>query len=179
VEEGFKGLPEAGVNMWYLLHYNLEDAYLSVKKGDFKNMGGYVIHVSPDKKTVFIFINAPFRNQKYWRENKMKLLDYFIHKIELNAIPELSKHTIFKEAATPSTLFRYTLNYKGAAFGWASLPTQLAEPDFKKPSFIKKLYLTGHWTTHGLGIPGVAYLGFDTAHLILKQEKLWHKAKQL
>ena len=101
----------------------------------------------------------------------MKLLDFFIQKTETKAIPELSKHILFKDAATPLTLHRYTLNFKGATFGWASTPQQLAIPDLRKPSFLQGLYLTGHWTTQGLGIPGVVYVGYDTARMLLKKRK--------
>ena len=98
-----------------------------------------------------------------WMEN-------FIKKIE-QKIPNLSKHIIFKEAATPQTLYKYTLNYQGARCGWASTPSQLALSDFSQKTFIDNLYLTGHWTTVVLGIPGVAYLGRDTANIILRREE--------
>jgi len=166
-----KHLPEPGVNLWYLFNYDLQAAYVAAVKGDFRHVGGYVLHVSPDKKTVFVFINAPYKTGHYWRFNKTKLLDFFIRRIEAETIPDLSKHILVKDAATPLTLKRYTSNYKGATFGWASTPQQLAIPDLRKPSFLQGLYLTGHWTTHGLGIPGVVYLGYDTARMILKKRK--------
>ena len=92
--------------------------------------------------------------------------------IEKNTIPNLSDHIVYKEAATPYTMYRYTLNYKGAAYGWAGTLSQFADSDFKKPSFIQGLFLTGHWTTYAQGIPGVAYQGYDTAKFLLKHEKL-------
>jgi phytoene dehydrogenase-like protein len=48
----------------------------------------------------------------------------------------------------------------------------LAVEGFKKYSPIQGLYTTGHWTTQGLGISGVAYVGQDTAKIILRKEKM-------
>jgi phytoene dehydrogenase-like protein len=51
---------------------------------------------------------------------------------------------------------------------------QLAVPDFKKSSFIRGLYMTGHWTTQGLGISGVVYVGYYIAKMVLRKEKSWN-----
>jgi phytoene dehydrogenase-like protein len=112
---------------------------------------------------------APYKNRPYWLAHKDTVSETFIRRIEKEIIPRLSKHIAHREAATPHTLFRYTFNQKGAAYGWACTPQQLAIPDFRKPSFIKGLYLTGHWTTRGIGISGVAYVGYDTAAFLLKK----------
>jgi phytoene dehydrogenase-like protein len=37
---------------------------------------------------------------------------------------------------------------------------------------MKGLFLTGHWATQGMGIPGVTYLGYDMANFILKKKKM-------
>jgi len=169
VDQSAKTLPVSGVNYWYLSQYDLLNTYLSAKKGDFRDMGRYLVHVSPDRSTVIAFMNAPYKSKKYWETNRTMLSDKLIKVVEANTIPELSKYIIYKETATPRTLQRYTLNYAGSAYGWESTPFQLADPDFRKPSFIRGLYLTGHWTTHGLGIPGVAYVGYDTAKMVLRK----------
>jgi len=36
---------------------------------------------------------------------------------------------------------------------------------------LKGFYLTGHWITRTAGIPGVAYLGYNAAKLILQSMK--------
>ncbi len=171
VDKSKKKLPNPGINLWYLSQYDLHRTYLATQKGNFRDMGRYLTHVSPDQTTVLAFINAPFKSREYWKNNRNKLADSLIHSIEAHSIPELSKYIIYKETATPHTLFRYTLNHKGSAYGWESTPTQLANPEFRKPSCIRGLYLTGHWTTHGLGIPGVTYVSYDTARMILKEKQ--------
>jgi phytoene dehydrogenase-like protein len=171
VNKNFDKLPRPGINHWFLSQYNLDAAYLSVQKGDVSDLGRYMVHVLPDNKSVLAFLNVSFNNKKYWDDNKKLFSESFINVIENNTIPGLSNNLDHCEAATPHTLYRYTLNYKGAAYGWASIPSQLADSDFKKPSFIQGLYLTGHWSTQGLGISGVIYLGFDTANLIIRKNR--------
>ena len=170
IDELFRSLPKPGTNVWFLSHYDLDRTYLAAKQGDFQGVGGFMVRLSPDKKTILAFVNSPFRNKRYWSNNKNKLLEAFIRRIETSTIPSLSKHILYRDAATPYTLYRYTLNYKGAAYGWESIPSQFAEAEFRKPSFIQGLYMTGHWTTYAQGIPGVVYLGYDTAKLIMRKK---------
>ncbi len=173
LDENFDKLPEPGTNTWFMLHYDIDKIYLSAKKGDFKNISGYMVHVSPapNQKSLLAFTIAPFKSKKYWENNKGKWIESFIRIIEKHSIPELTKHIAYKDAATPYTFYRYTLNYKGAARGWACTPSQLAVPDLRKPSFVQNFYLAGHWATLGMGISGVTYVGYDTAKTILKKEK--------
>jgi prolycopene isomerase len=171
IDRHFRGLPDPGTNLWILSQYNFDNAYAAVKKRDFAGIGGYLTHVSHDKRSLISVINVPFMNKKYWTDSKKTLSETFMKRIEKEVVPELSKHTVYQEAATPQTLSRYTLNHEGAAFGWAVTPSQLAIPDFRKPSFIRGLYLTGHWTTRGLGISGVVHVGYDTAKIIRRKEE--------
>jgi phytoene dehydrogenase-like protein len=171
ITEYSKDMPDPGLNLWFMPFYNLEDAYYSIIKGDFNNMGGYMVRLSPDKRTILAFMNAPFKTRHYWERNKTILLESFLKRIEKHTIPGLSNYIAYKEAATPQTLYRYTLNYRGSAYGWASFPSQLFTPELRQSTYINGLYLAGHWTTQTQGIPGVAYLGLDTAKLILKKKR--------
>jgi len=168
----FDTLSESGTK-WFMLSYNIDKIYRSAEKGDFNNIDIYMVHVSPSNpKSLLAITIVSFKSKKYWENNKGKWIESFIKTIEKHSIPALTKHIVYKDAATPYTLYRYTLNYKGSARGWACTPSQLAVPDLRKPSFAQNLYLTGHWTTLGMGISGVVYVGYDTAKIILKKEKL-------
>jgi prolycopene isomerase len=175
IDEYFKPLQNPGSALFFSPHYDLDKAYQAAQKGDIEGYGGYALRIYHDKSTISAIIPAPYKNKKYWTNNKHKFLESFIDRIEKYSIPDLSKHIIHKEAATPYTLYRYTLNHKGASYGWAGTLSQLAVPDFRKPSFIQGFYLTGHWTTLGTGISGVVYVGHDTAKKILRKEKLSYK----
>lgn len=171
IDGHFKTLPPAGTNTWYLPEYDIEALHKRAceMKGD-RLADYYMVRVSPDNKSVLAFVNTAFKDKKYWQRCKTDCLMSLIRRIENTTIPHLSKHIIFQEAASPYTMYRYTLNQAGAAYGWAATPSQFAVPSFRKPQFLKGLFLTGHWTTYAQGVPGVAYLGYDTAKNILKRQ---------
>jgi len=160
-----------GINYWYLQNYDLNAIYRNAHNENFDH--AVMVRVTPQSKNILAFQNVAFHDQTFWQNNKDMWIERFIENVENIAIPGLSQMTTFKDAATPSTLYRYTRNYQGAAYGWASLLSQFAEPEFKRPSFVKNLFLVGHWTTFGVGIAGVVYSGYSVADLLLKK---WKKA---
>ena len=171
MDKYFNPLQNPGTIFYFSQHYYLKKMYQAAQKGNIGDYSGHAVRISHDKSTLNAYMLAPYKNKKYWLNNKYKFSESFIEIIEKNSIPDLSKHIVYKEAATPHTLHRYTLNYKGASYGWAGTPAQFAVPGFRKPSFVQNLYLTGHWTTLGVGISGAAYVGYDTAQIILRKEK--------
>lgn len=170
IDDNLRSPAEAGTNLWYLSDYNLDRVYTMSQSGNPEDIKWFMSRIMPNKQSVLCFTNAPFQDREYWRLHKEKYRDIFIKKVE-RLMPDLSAHILFKDAATPYTLYRWTLNYRGAAYGWAGMPSQFAVPEISKKAFIQNLYLTGHWTTLAQGIPGVVYLGRDTADIILKREK--------
>ncbi len=171
LDKYFDTLPRPGTTFCSFLHYDLDKAYRSIPDGNIDQYGGYMFYVSDEQPTILAIIPAPFRTPDYWMNKKERFGDSFIERLEKHSIPRLSHHIVSRDAATPATLHRYTLNYQGASYGWAGTPSQFAVPDFKKTSFIQGLYLTGHWTTHGIGISGVIYVGQDISKLILSRRK--------
>jgi len=176
---GLKQLPDdlakPGANIWSLTNYDLDSTYGSLHELNFDN-ACIMVRFMPNQKALLGFVNVPYKTKRFWDINKENVLASFIKKIEQSLFPGLSQLIIFKGASTPHTLYRYTLNYKGAAYGWASTPSQVGLLDFIKPSFIQGLYFTGHWSTQGIGIPGVIYSGQDTASTILRKDYR-HKRK--
>jgi prolycopene isomerase len=159
-----------GVSVWVMPDFKIEETYSSYVKGDVvDNSSAFMIRVPPDNKSLQAFIIASYKTKNYWRNNKYELLDSFIKRID-RVFPGLSSHIRYKEAATPHTLNRYTLNYRGAAYGWASTPTQLFSKGLTQTTPVENLYLAGHWTTQTQGVSGVAYTGQETAKLILRKE---------
>jgi phytoene dehydrogenase-like protein len=171
-EEFYDILTGRGTNLWMLHRYDLENIYISAQSGKINKIDNYLLHISPERKTMTALMITPFKTRNYWIKSKERIRETFIKTVESDFSPDLSKHIQYKDAATPYTLYRYTSNYRGAAFGWACTPSQIAMINFRKPAFLKGLYMTGHWTTNGLGIPGVVYIGHDTARMILRKEKL-------
>ncbi len=123
----------------------------------------------PDKETIFLFIPAKITNNDFWNKNKILLAEKLIRNTE-KFIPDLSNSIIVKEIATPLTLNRYTLNKNGAS-GWASIISQMDINVMPSTTFIKGLYLVGHWVTQGIGQGGistVAYCGENVAKSIIR-----------
>jgi phytoene dehydrogenase-like protein len=171
LEKPFKGLPPRGTNMWYLPYYDLDEIYHNITQCNFDKAGMYLLRVSPDKRTLLASFLAPFKTESFWRQHKKGIAQDFLNKIE-DLIPNLKKHIVYFDAATPATLYRYTRNYKGAAFGWEKTPSQTFDPLFSRATFVPGLYLTGHWTSTAYGMPGACYSGYDTMRRILIKEKI-------
>jgi phytoene dehydrogenase-like protein len=171
INKPFKGLPEPGTNHWFLPYYDLDDIYNQVLKCNFRKAEMFMLRVSPDERSILAFIGAPFKTKAFWKRNKKELSEEFLNRIE-KYIPDIKKHIVYFDAATPHTLYRYTLNFKGAAFGWAKMPSQTFDPIFSKTTFINGLYLTGHWTSIAFGMPGTCYSGYDTAKRIMRKENI-------
>lgn len=157
-------LPGSTVN--YFPHYDLEKAYTGGERGEITSETGYILRMSCDASTLTAVVAAPFRNKKFWHQHKSVFRDKLVSHLEITSVPGLKNHMQFCEAASPYTMYRYTGNFHGAAYGWASIPSQFADIELKKPPVAQNLFLAGHWTTQGIGIPGVVYSGFATAHLI-------------
>ena len=121
----------------------------------------------PGHHCLIIFAPVPYQIKGMnWKEAKEDVTEKLINKAE-EIVPDLSRHIVVKEAATPLTLERYTLNSGGAVGGWAYTPeTIFKRPQQKTP--IKNLFLTGHWTFPGGGIPGVMSSGWLVSRMILE-----------
>ncbi len=162
-------LPKPGTSTWFFSQYDLDLAYQAIPRGDLRAFGGYMFRVSPGQDAMSAYAPAPYKSEHYWKKHKSDFLDALIGQIQEHSVPDLSSHVTYAEAASPFTLYRYTLNYRGSSYGWAGIPSQLAVAGLKKISSVRGLYLAGHWTTQGLGISGAAYVGSDTARMILRQ----------
>ena len=155
-----------GTTVSYFPHYDMEKAYTRGQRGVITPETGYISRMSCDATTLTVIVAAPFRSKAFWQQHKDAYTDALVNHVESTSVPGLKNHMQFCEAASPYTMYRYTGNSRGAAYGWASIPSQFADIELKKPPCTQNLFLAGHWTTQGIGIPGVVYSGFATAHLI-------------
>ena len=97
--------------------------------------------------------------------DKAACIDRTIKKAE-KIFPELKNIIEVLDAATPSTLQRYTGNCGGSAFGWRQIP------GFRGPKRhgIENLHIAGHWGDFGGGVLAAAYSGAKAAGEVLSKE---------
>jgi len=102
----------------------------------------------------------PERGTEEYSRKKRRMAEMLIRKAE-KVIPDLSRHIIVQDAATPKTFERYTSMPEGALYSFdQSIGTK--RPYFKTP--IKGLYLAGASTFPGGGIEAVVISGMICAN---------------
>jgi phytoene dehydrogenase-like protein len=112
-------------------------------------------------------VKESYEEVKDWRALKDRLTQENIDYLD-GLIPQLKKHIEVVEAATPRTLERYTLNSRGAAYGWAVVPEQTGQGRLDHRTPVENLFLAGHWTNPGPGVCAVVSSGWRVANLILE-----------
>lgn len=130
----------------------------------------------PGKHTVTISAFVPYElfrdggeiNPRY-REIKEEIAQKIIGIAE-QVITGLSGHVMVRDASTPLTYERMTLNRYGAAMGWYLSAREFSRVRTQKTP-IAHLYQAGHWTFPGGGIPMVIISGVNAGMLVLKDMK--------
>jgi len=105
----------------------------------------------------------------HYREIKEEIAQKIIGIAE-QVIPGLSSHIMVRDASTPLTYERMTLNRRGAAMGWYLSAKEFSRIRTQKTP-IANLYQAGHWTFPGGGVPMVIISGVNAATLVLKGMK--------
>lgn len=155
------------ITHWFIRDYDIKKVYRNIH--DCKlTFDWLAIRLSKDKKNLQVFTIAPLMNETYWCNNDIFWKEGLREKIS-TIIPNFSDLVDFFLTANPNTIMRWTANYNGATCGWESTPDQFSLLGLSQGTFIKNLYLVGHWTTKTLGIPGVANIGKSTASIILNK----------
>lgn len=169
VKDSFVHQRQSGLNVWLMPDYDLDKIYRSVLDGRLEVL---MVRFSPNLNTVLAFMNAPYRDAPYWGEHRENMLNDVVERIENQLLPGLSGNILYKETATPETLYKFTLNFRGASYGWDCTTSQFSDLELHKPAFLKGLYLASHWSTQGIGIPGVMYIGRDIANFVTRRDKI-------
>jgi phytoene dehydrogenase-like protein len=160
-----------GVNTWFLSNYNYNEFHADKinYSFDINKIRGFLVCPNFKKKRLMVLTSAPFETPEFWEINRGRIMDMLISEVSLK-LPEINNNIELKIATTPQGLFKWTLNYSGAAYGWANIPGQVMHPYYYgRDKIVKNLYLCGHWSTFGSGIPSVALMGEKTAQLILNK----------
>ncbi len=125
--------------------------------------------LAPDNKqiiSVVVSSRDSYDDIDNWDTYKDKMKKYTLNYLE-NFVPDIQNHIVVTDAATPKTLYRYTHNSKGAAYGGAVTVDQTWSNRLPHTTPFKNLFLAGHWTNPGPGICAVVSSGWRVANMIL------------
>ncbi len=175
--------------IFYSPGYDDDAAYKAFLEADVENSGyGITLYdnvykgYSPaGKNTVNILVLQGYKhwekydpdywkgNKKQYREEKERMAEILIKKVEKTVLPGLSAAVEVKEIGTPLTNLRYTRNYRGAIYGWDQTMNNTGANRVPHITPIKNLYLAGAWTQPGHGYGAVIPSGLSCFAEIMKK----------
>lgn len=135
--------------------------------------------LAPKGKSV-IMILIPTDNYRYWvdlKENNLKKYTAEKDRIARDIIRVLGKR--FKnirskievvDVSTPSTVIRYTNNWKGSFEGWVMDPRMGFTQMKKELPGLTNFYMIGQWVSPGGGLPSALYTGRHVAQIICARD---------
>jgi|LSQX01.3.fsa_nt_gb phytoene dehydrogenase-like protein len=164
-------------NTWYITSYDISSTYKEMLLNPLHEDG--FVHLAfpslfdsslaPEGyEAMFTTVLAPYETKEFWDRHRGSVRDTVIKRAE-NVIPGLSQNIVVEETSTPHTIERYTLNKRGANYGWEMNPSQVGRMRINQESIISGLYFAGHWTQPGAGLATAAQSGFQASKLILKK----------
>ena len=173
----FDSIPCLKSNIFLINNFNLKQVYSGIPK--FKNTH-LSLHTpsaldrsltNNGRSSLWIATNADYTSSKIWTKKLRNQYARRLIKIAEDIVPHLSDRISFYFTATPVTFHKWTNNFHGSAFGWASSPAQYGSPDTTQKTLINNLYITGHWSNQSSGVSFVAHSGRVTARQILQNRK--------
>jgi len=115
--------------------------------------------------------NGNYMRNEAYKKLKHGIAEAIIKRVEERVAPDLRRHILFYDVATPVTHWRYTGNKNGTMMGAkpgrANMQGKVAH--YQTP--ITNLLLGGHWAELGGGVPIAVKAGANATLLILKKEK--------
>ena len=153
-------------NVWYYPGEHVDEYYECLVRGELGLEKGFIFYSIPSfhdskllpaaKHCIQAILGAPYQPREFWEKDnlKEKIANEMIRRIE-NFIPGLSQHIEVRQIAIPPTLEKFTGNYLGAMYGWASTVDQIGINDFSMNCPIEGLFFAGHWAGLPVGYSGV------------------------
>lgn len=140
----------------------------------------------PEHGTITLFIPAWMDNNNYWgcevdangsyiRGEKYNALkeeyaNILIDRVEEKLIPNLRKHILYCDVATPITHYRYTGNKNGTMMAQKPGKENYQNKVASYITPVNNLFLSGHWADLGGGIPIAIKSSINTTLLVLQKE---------
>lgn len=107
-------------------------------------------------------------DKREYREEKERMANILIQKVEKALLPGLSAAIMVKEIGTPLTNKRYTGHHRGAIYGWDQTVNNSGNMRVGHTTPIKNLYLAGAWSKPGHGYGAVIPSGIECFGEVVK-----------
>jgi phytoene desaturase len=107
----------------------------------------------------------PYEAASSWRDRKSHYEQLLLSKLD-SLLPGIAARTTLAEGGTPRTMERYTLNLRGAIYGWEQTPDQSTTDRLGHRTPVEGLYLAGHWTQPGGGVLTAMSSGVQAVELL-------------
>ena len=109
------------------------------------------------------------RTEEYYKY-KEEYADILIERVVKSICPTLREHIKFVDIATPITHFRYTGNRKGSIMGARPGKENMQAKIAHHKTNVKNLFLSGHWSELGGGVPIAVKSAANSSLLVLQEE---------
>lgn len=113
--------------------------------------------------------NGEIIRGKAYRAFKKEYADIILQRVEEKIAPGLRDHIEVCEIATPVTFLRYTKNKGGTMMGTRPGMKNMKAKVAGYQTFIKNLYIAGHWAEYGGGVPPAVRAATNASLLITKK----------
>ncbi|OHD27997.1 MAG: hypothetical protein A2086_13990 [Spirochaetes bacterium GWD1_27_9] len=121
----------------------------------------------PDVRTFNIYSLISYDRNADWKEIKKELTEKALQKVR-KILGDYIKEIVVVESGTPKTFYRYTLNDKGAMYGFENTKDPYKGAKMDNTTGIKNLFLAGHWTKPGGSIYNAMTSGYNAFELAVK-----------
>ncbi len=142
--------------------------------------------LAPAGKTAVVCFLATY-NHEYWvslRERNKAAYDAEKERVAHDVIrifeerfPAAKGKIEVADVATPSTVIRYTGNWKGSMEGWLLTPSTGIRPLPPTLLGLKDLYMVGQWVSPGGGLPAGLLTARNTTRMICRDKRVKWKAE--
>lgn len=182
VKQELRGIAKYESNVWFYPGNHIDEYYSALSHGELAFEKGFLFYSIPSmhdkellpkgKHSIQAIMEAPFQPRSVWEADglKQRMAEQIIQRLE-RFIPNLSRWIEVKMVAIPPTLRKYTSNYNGAMYGWASTPSQVGNRLSDNSLGVEGLFTVGHWSdipTGHSGVTTVAASGRMVAKFVLK-----------
>ena len=136
--------------------------------------------LAPEGKTVITAL-LPTYDYEYWenlkkrdaveyKRQKKRIADEIVQILE-KRYGNVQSNVEMIDVSTPSTVIRYTNNWKGSFEGWLMIPGIGFSSMPKSLAGLQSFYMCGQWVEPGGGVPAAMMSGRNVAQIICKKDK--------